>query len=77
MSIQKKLAGDVWRCVVAHTKKNHKLRLTVTDFGQSLDCVFCGMPAVMGSADVVEQVCSMMQDSGIEFEVHCETVITH
>ena len=67
------LAVDVWRCVSSHSSKGHRLRLKVDDDGQVLECVFCEMPVVEGSDDVMEAVKGQLKAADVEFEVLCET----
>lgn len=67
------LANHVWRCVVSHSSKGHRLQLKVDDDELLLECVFCGIPVVTGSDDVMEAVTEQMTACGIEFEVLCET----
>ena len=49
------------------------MQLKVDDDEQVLECVFCGIPVVAGSDDVMEAVTGQMKACGIEFEVVCET----
>jgi len=67
------LANHVWRCVVSHSSKGHRLQLKVDDGELLLQCIFCGIPVVTGSDDVMETVTKQMTACGIEFEVLCET----
>jgi hypothetical protein len=67
------VANHVWRCVVSHSSKGHSMQLKVDDDEQVLECVFCGIPVVAGSDDVMEAVTGQMKACGIEFEVVCET----
>lgn len=69
----RRLARDVWRCVKAHIVKGHRMRLTVDDDGKVLECLFCDMPVVCGSDDMMDGVCEALVGSGIEFEIECET----
>ena len=67
------LADNVWRCVSSHSYKGHRLQLKVDDDGQVLECVFCEMPVVQGSDELMQTVISQVKAWGIEFEVLCET----
>jgi hypothetical protein len=71
------LANNVWRCVVSHSSKGHRLQLKVDDDEVVLECVFCGIPVVTGSDNVMEAVTQQMTACGIEFEVLCETGNIH
>ena len=72
------LANNVWRCVVSHSSKGHRLRLKVDDDGQTLECVHCEMPVVQGSDDVMGVIMAEMKAISIElFEVMCETGQVH
>lgn len=73
MKVTEKIAKDVWRCVLNHTKKGHRIRFNVDDDGSSLECVFCGTDIGIGSDDVIAVAVQRMHDSGIEFEINLET----
>jgi hypothetical protein len=64
---------NIWGSVDRHVSRGHKLCFIVDDDGQVLDCMFCGISAVMGSDGVMEAVIEELKTSGIEFEVVCET----
>jgi hypothetical protein len=71
------LADHVWRCVSSHSSRGHRLRLKVDDDGQVLECVFCEMPVVEGSDDVMEAITGQLKACGMGFEVLCETQKGH
>ena len=51
-----RLADNVWRCVTSHSSKGHILRLKLSDGGRTLECVFCEIPVVTGSAAVMDDL---------------------
>lgn len=72
------VADKTWRCVSSHSSKGHKLRLRVDDDADRvLECVFCEMPVVQGSEDVMQVVIGEIKLYGIEFEVLCELEMVH
>ena len=71
------LVGHLWRTVVAHFRKGHRLRLEITDHDQDLWCMFCKHPIVGGSEAVMQRCGEKMKAHGIEFEVMISTNQNH
>ena len=74
-AVKTMLSREVWRCLVYHYRKQHRLRLRVDDRSKRIDCASCGVPLMQGSDQVIDQVCSIMNKCAMEFEVVCETNI--
>lgn len=71
------LVGHIWKTIVLHSRKNHLLRLEVTDEEQDLWCIFCGVPIVGGSDQVMTRCYEKLKEAGIEFEVMISTKHQH
>jgi hypothetical protein len=74
-AVKTMLSRQVWRCLAYHYRKQHRLLLKVDDRSKRIDCASCGLPLVQGSDQVIDEVCSIMNKSGMEFEIVCETNI--
>jgi hypothetical protein len=71
------MVGHIWKTVVQHSRKGHRLRLEVDDDDQTLWCLFCKHPIVGGSEDVMQRCGEKMKASAIEFEVIITTNQNH
>lgn len=70
-------ADHISRALVLHSSRNHRLRLTVNDASEVLECLVCEIPIVTGSDELMKRLMEEIKACGIEFEVLCETEEAH
>ena len=69
------MVDSIWNGLVSHVRKGHRLRLVVDDYGHSIRCIYCGCELVEGSQGMMTALCGRLRESGVEFEVLCQTVV--
>lgn len=71
------LVDHIWRTIIRHSKKHHRLVLMVDDEDQTLWCHSCRSPVAGGTDEVMRRCGERMKKNGIRFEVDLFTLLNN